>query len=365
MRDKRAVDELSIEELERVLAIRKREARMTHIQRMKKEGRVIDPTAQPSNGRPVPPPAHNLPPELADSVEPAERHLRQTESKPAPVPVAPPATFAPAFEDDIADVEQSIRRHNPEADRAWRRFINGSLFLVELAAVVGIFVIAVALLSARNDLQETTRQEQANSEATRVAALPTLEPTPILKVDVHDWVLPGGHTSEGGQPVVNITELNEAGIPASLLPRVQTKLITPVIDRPERTPETAMAVNIPELGLEATIVQGADWEALKLGVGQVLNNANPGDPTGNVVLAAHNDIYGELFRELDQLEAGDRFTIRTEQNVYEYEVTGWEVVEPTAVEVMQNTGIPTATLISCYPLGINDKRIVVYAERVG
>jgi sortase A len=82
-----------------------------------------------------------------------------------------------------------------------------------------------------------------------------------------------------------------------------------------------------------------------------------------VVLAAHNDIYGELFRYLDQLEPGDRFHIRTETDIHTYVVTGFDIVEPNDVHVMENQGRPTATLISCYPYQVNDKRYIVFAER--
>src|SRR5258706_11640819 len=41
MRDKRSVDELSIEELEKILAIRKREEREKRLDRMKRSGRVV------------------------------------------------------------------------------------------------------------------------------------------------------------------------------------------------------------------------------------------------------------------------------------------------------------------------------------
>ncbi|MBZ0277470.1 MAG: hypothetical protein K8I60_15095, partial [Anaerolineae bacterium] len=47
MRDKRPVDELSVEELERILAIRKREERQNKLQRMKRAGRVIEPETPP------------------------------------------------------------------------------------------------------------------------------------------------------------------------------------------------------------------------------------------------------------------------------------------------------------------------------
>lgn len=363
MRDRRPVDELSLEELERVLAVRRRQARQSQINRMKKEGRVVaPPPVRPADAPPSD--AVDLPPELADAVEPVGKHLRK--AAPAmPQKVTPPIHKAmPAFDDDVDDVVAPVVRRRSSGGGGGGRVLNGFLLLAEVAAVIGLVLIGANLLSARDDLVETTRREQEIAQATRSAALPTVAPTAILRVDVNDWVLPGGHTFIDGQPVQNLQELVSANIPSHLLPEVQMNLIAPVVSRPPRTAETALALNIPKLNLDETIIQGSDWEALRLGVGQVLNGASPGDVSGNVALSAHNDIYGELFRHLDQLEPGDEFSIRTEERVYNYVVTRLEVVDPTDVWVLENTGLPTAVLISCYPYRVNDKRIVVFADRV-
>ncbi len=367
MRDKRYIDELSLEELERVLVLRRREARQAQLHRLKKEGRVVGVAPASTRG------GLDLPPELADAVEPVENHLKVTPPAPdIPHKVTPPTIrkatpIAPSFDEDEANDVDMLPRRRPATSsnrHGGRTLVNGLLFFVEIAAVIGLIVLGVNLLSAREDLVETTRREQQIAQATRAADLPTLAPTAVLRMNVNDWVLPGGHTFIEGQPVQNITELAESDIPRHLLPEVQMKLIAPVIDRPQRRPETALGLNIPGLNLDETIIQGSDWEALKLGVGQVLNGTSPGDITGNVVLAAHNDIYGELFRHLDQMAPGDQFTIRTEERAYTYVVTDIQIVQPTDVWVMENTGVPTATLISCYPYRINDQRIVVFAERL-
>ncbi len=81
-----------------------------------------------------------------------------------------------------------------------------------------------------------------------------------------------------------------------------------------------------------------------------------------MVLSAHNDIYGELFRDLDRLQPGDEIRIFTATNEYLYRVTGTQIVEPTEVSVMDPTVRPTVTLISCYPYLIDTQRIVVFGE---
>jgi sortase A len=109
------------------------------------------------------------------------------------------------------------------------------------------------------------------------------------------------------------------------------------------------------------IVQGDGWEQLKKGVGQHIGSGNPGE-VGNLVLSAHNDIFGELFRYLDRLGPGDEIKIMTESQEFTYVVTGLKIVEPTDVSLMDPTQESTITLISCYPYMIDSQRIVVFGE---
>lgn len=359
MRDKRPVDELTIEELERILAIKKREARMGQLQRMKRSGRIVAPAEENKPAAPQPVIPVSPQPKAADSPN----------DKPdaAEFQDAPSAeeknTALPRFEDDPDGVIYD-RVDRDRQDQAWRRFVNFVLLLVEVAAVVGLIFISFNLLNAISELEAETDRAQQVSNATRQAMIPTLVPTPTLRLD--RVVLPGGHYRDpvtgAGRP--NFDEI-PTDIPAHLQVEVRNQLLRPSIARPPRTPETALELTIPDLNLETAIGQGTDWEALVAGVGQVINGYDPSDPTGNVVLAAHNDIYGELFRDLDKLEPGDQFQIRTETTVYTYVVTGSEIVEPTDVHVLEGQGRAMATLISCYPYGQNTHRIVVYADRVG
>lgn len=360
-RDKRPVDELTIEELERVLTIRRREAREKQLARMKKSGRVLSTDAPPP---PLPSDEKNISTIINQQLE-ALSTGTPTPS-PAPMPVQAPSvikTSTPRFDDDekaINDIAILRQRQQEARDRAWRRFVNMALLMVEIAAVFGLVFMGVALLQSIQELEAETAIVQQEANATRSAMIPTLEPTPVLRLTLNDVVLPGGHTiTESGG-----IRFKQEEIPNHLLPLVKEELEAPTITRPPKTPETALRVSIPGLNLDESIVQGSDWEALKQGVGQVINGARPGDDTGNVVLAAHNDVYGELFKNLDQLKIGDQFTLQTERSVYVYEIYDIKVVEPTEVWVMQNTGLPTATLISCYPYQVNNKRIIIFANRL-
>lgn len=81
-----------------------------------------------------------------------------------------------------------------------------------------------------------------------------------------------------------------------------------------------------------------------------------------MVLAGHNDVYGEIFRDLDQLAPGDEILVSSARQTYRYVVRETVIVEPTEVWVMAPTDYASVTLISCYPYRVNTKRIVVFAD---
>jgi sortase A len=384
MRDKRPVDELSIEELERVLAIRKREARQQQLHRMRSSGRIVgtDPSGNghPHSGSAAQPPKnggeHRAPARAANqdaSLIPEKTSLAERSQQMTPPQRSPDYGSAePRFEEETdhhADSEvvtYEFVASNEVTARKRRSAVNRLLTVVEVAALLGLLVLGVVMFDSITTLQDETAEAQALANRQRLAGIPTPTSTPQLQlVRLEDYVLPGGHIIErDGSVRFNLDEFIEE-VPSHLRVQIENQVAPVNVSRPQRTPTTAVRVIIPRLSLDQTIVQGTDWEALKQGVGQVLNGARPGDAAGNVVLAAHNDVYGELFRNLDQMQVDDQFQIQTEDGeTYTYVVTGYERVKPTDIHVMANQGRATVTLISCYPHGVNNERYIVYADRV-
>jgi len=252
-------------------------------------------------------------------------------------------TLAPDLEGGaFEDFENPVIAQAPDTLEARRkRFTDRILLGIEVLAVMGLVFI---LFNGVNLIR------QLNAEVVAAFDLPTPSPTPLISA----VVLPSGHTPPtdpgGARP-------NEAEIPDHLRPLVQAYNNLPV---PTASPEQPIRIQIPAIGIDAPIVQGDNWEALKQGVGQHIGSGNPGQ-NGNMVLSGHNDIFGEIFRYLDQLEPGDEITVFSNVRAYTYVITDWEIVEPTAVHVMGPTQDPTTTLISCYPYLVNSERIVVKA----
>jgi sortase A len=291
---KKAPEDLTVDELRRLLVEKRRSSRQDRLEHFRKTGRIVT---------------------IAPDFEPNSLDGMRT----SPLP-----------DMDMDDQPKPRRR---------RRTLDGFLLVVEILAVLGlVFVLFNGLDIIR----------QLNQEVVQALEQPTLTPTPLVRA----VVLPSGHTppnAEGG------ARPNEAEIPEHLRPLVQSLASLPI---PTPGPSQANRIQIPAIGIDAPVVQGDGWEQLKKGVGQNIGTVNPGDK-GNLVLSAHNDIFGELFRYLDQLETGDEIVLFTSQRSYVYIVIRTKVVEPTDVSVMDTTVEPTITLISCYPYLIDDQRIVV------
>lgn len=251
------------------------------------------------------------------------------------------ADNAPINEDLLYNTEtKTIERVT--GSRTFRR-IDIILLIIEILAVIGV----VILLGRGSSILRTL-----NDEASRAFSMPTPAPTALIQA----VVLPGGHTAPDA---IGNAFFNESEIPEHLrgLVSVQATAPAPVDSGTGRI----IRIGIAAINVDAPVVQGDDWEALKTGVG--LNNTSgiPGK-SGNVILSGHNDIFGQVFRELDRLVPGDEIVLLTEKNAYTYIVTGTQIVQPSQVEVMRQTEESTLTLISCYPYLVDTQRIVVSAR---
>ena len=251
-----------------------------------------------------------------------------------------PAPEAVNVEETQLEKESTFAQET-DAPPKKRGFLDRFLVVIEVAAVLGLLFV---LFNGVNMVRSL------NQEVSAALVQPTFTPTAMLQA----VVLPSGHTPPtepgGAQP-------NESEIPEHLRAHVQAMVDIPI---PTPSPEQAIRIQIPAINVDAPVVMGDGWEQLKKGVGQHIGTSNPGK-NGNMVLSAHNDIFGEIFRHLDQLQVGDDIIIFTNLRSYTYVVENQLIVEPTQVEVMNQTQNPVTTLISCYPYLIDDQRIVITA----
>lgn len=314
----RSAHELEIVELERLLERRRRRVHRGRRSRLQAMGRVIEAPDKP-------------PPDESAAIRLAVNG--QTDRFPAPATGCDPQI------------------HDKERRPSWQQFAGRGLLLIEWVVIVLFLFTIFSLWSTNNRLNLVLAQAQRAEGA--ALALPTAQPTAVVDV----VVLPGGHryprAGETPQP-------GEAGyIPAHLLPAINNYESPPI---PTPAPEQARRIQVEAIGVDSGVYQGMyDWDVLKKGVAQHIGSAAPGQ-VGNMVLAGHNDVYGEVFRNLDRLAPGDEIVISSERQAYIYVVRETLIVDPAEVWVMAPTDFPGLTLISCYPYRINTKRIVVFAD---
>ena len=300
MARKRNPKDLSVEELRQLLIEKRRSERQNRLEHYRKTGRVI-----------------------------------MVDPQPAP-------TMLESYVSEPLVLEEENRQSQPSKQRL---FLDRLLFVVEIAAVIGL---AFVLLNGINVLRNL------NNEVASALELPTLTPTPLISA----VILPSGHI-----PPDNAAEprFNDAEIPEHLRPLVQSLASIPL---PTPGPANATRLLMTSINVDAPIVVGDGWEQLRKGIGQHIGSPNPGQK-GNLVLSAHNDIFGRIFRDLDKLKPGDEIIVSTSQQSFVYIVRQTQVVEPTRVEVMAQSGDAVLTLISCYPYMVDNQRIVVTATLQG
>jgi sortase A len=131
--------------------------------------------------------------------------------------------------------------------------------------------------------------------------------------------------------------------------------------------ETIGLVRISRIGLDVVVKEGVDDATLKVAAGHIPETALPGagGAGGNIALAAHRDT---LFRPLRHVRIGDRVQLETDAGVFDYDVVATAIVEPSDVHVLAPRGVPTLTLVTCWPFdfrGSAPQRFVVRARQVG
>lgn len=148
---------------------------------------------------------------------------------------------------------------------------------------------------------------------------------------------------------------------------------------------------IPKIGVSAPVRENVDgavaWavapRVLK-GVGHyrrgplggvMVDGDLPGGRAGNIFLFGHSQILGRdprknysgVFNDLEELKKGDKIDVYYQGKKYTYQVKSRQVVDKTDLRWVTDDGddIETLTLMSCWPLGLDWKRYVVQADRIG
>lgn len=168
---------------------------------------------------------------------------------------------------------------------------------------------------------------------------------------------------------------------ATLTPTVRpsatpTPSPTPTPARPPtRVTAPAIGLDVPvvEIGYRTAYLEGVavtEWEIPSYAAGFHQGSAYPGTP-GNTVISGHNNIEGEVFRHLVDLEVGDEVLLYVDDRVYRYLVASIEILPeqgmPVEVRIanarrIAPTGDERLTLVTCWPYTGNSHRVIVVAR---
>jgi sortase A len=128
-------------------------------------------------------------------------------------------------------------------------------------------------------------------------------------------------------------------------------------------------LQIPRLGYDEIVLEGATARTLAFGPARVFSGAEVGEP-GNLVLAGHRTSW---FLPLQAIAPGDSIRIQwldsrqTRLRERRYTVRAIQVVDPSDVTLLAPTEDDVLTLITCYPFGrspSSPQRYVVRAAPV-
>ncbi|MHC1716516.1 MAG: sortase [Candidatus Dojkabacteria bacterium] len=112
---------------------------------------------------------------------------------------------------------------------------------------------------------------------------------------------------------------------------------------------------------------------LKTGVAHFKGTPLPGDGGNSFIyghsaveafFSRHKDNPETIFSRLNDIDIGQKVTIKKDNKVLEYIVRNKKIVSPDDFTIIQPVNNKeTVTMMTCWPLGIGTKRLIVVAER--
>jgi len=108
--------------------------------------------------------------------------------------------------------------------------------------------------------------------------------------------------------------------------------------------------------------EGIRLTTLDRGPGHWPGSAMPG-AAGNVVVGGHRTSKHAVFRDVDDLIAGDEIVFTGGDGArHVYVVNRVEILPPESLWIVAPTDTPQATLFACHPPGSTRERIIVFSD---
>ena len=164
-------------------------------------------------------------------------------------------------------------------------------------------------------------------------------------------------TSHESAPQSNDLTTTSTVPTSSTLPTPDPSPGTGVVDKYQKLGR----VEIPAINVRQSLLRGVTLKTFDYGVGWWPGTAVPGG-YGNMVLGGHRTTAPKPFRYLDRLKPGDEIIVTTDDGRFVYSVRETQIVDDTALWIVDQAPGFTATLFACHPVGSTAQRIVVFAD---
>jgi sortase A len=167
-----------------------------------------------------------------------------------------------------------------------------------------------------------------------------------------------------------ITLLWQEPVSALVASRHQDELKTAFFDPPQRVirrrpleGDSIARLEIPAVDVSDYVVEGTDLGSLRKGPGHYPETPLPGE-RGTAAIAGHRTTYGAPFRDVDDLDQGDRIIVDMPDGRFVYRVEESKIVDDQDLSVLEPVGYRRLMLSACHPLYSAAQRIIVYARQV-
>ena len=243
-----------------------------------------------------------------------------------------------------------------------------SIVLISVGVVILLAVTAVWLLNPTSiprpvyaAINSILPQELMIPTPAAVAVVPTVVPQPTVSDALLLSETPLNGLESNGANVMTLAEALNQGPRAGLPVRI-------VI------PQIGLDAPVEEIGVTAVQSGGQTYYQWlvpdRFAAGWHDNSALLGQP-GNTVLNGHHNVYGEVFRDIIDLDKGDQIILYDANQAYSYQITDKEILLESgqSLEVRLDNAAwiaPTEderiTIVTCWPYTDNSHRLVVVAK---
>jgi sortase A len=211
--------------------------------------------------------------------------------------------------------------------------------------LVGFFLYQVTVTSLIHARSQDLLLEEFKVQAPLQAVDPTAAADP--EASALDGVLTGGEAA--GDPTL------EEDVEPEVIPAAE----------PPAVGDPIGILQIPSLDVEQVVVQGSGPAQLRAGPGHLQGTPMPGEP-GNAVIAGARISYGAPFRQLQELDVGDRIEMTTAVGRFRYEVRTVDRIAAGDPDPVRATGgTSTLTLLTSTPKFLAYDQLAVVADLQG